>query len=105
MMTLSYIVEGLSLSGRTTPGAQVVDLTAGHIQLGGTPAITGATAQVSYNDGDSFTPATVSPEGAGQFRIAYTAPPGVDVTLRVTATDSAGGSISETIVRAYGVTP
>jgi hypothetical protein len=105
MMTLNYGVEGLSLSGLTTPGAQVLDLTAGHIQLGGTPAITGATAQVSYNDGDSFTPATVSPQGAGHFRIAYTAPPGVDVTLRVTASDSAGSSISETIVRAYGVSP
>jgi hypothetical protein len=35
--------------------------------------------------------------------IAFTAPAGVDPTLRVTASDSAGGSIRETILRAYGV--
>jgi hypothetical protein len=103
MMTLTYGVEGLSLSGLTAPGAQVVDLTAGHIQLGGSAAITGATAQVSYNDGDSWQAATATPVSAGHFQIGYTAPAGVDVTLRVTASDAAGGSISETILRAYGI--
>jgi hypothetical protein len=103
MMTLNYQVQGLALSGLTAPGAQVIDLTAGHIQLAASPAITGATAQVSYNDGDSWQPATVTAEGSGGFRIGYSAPAGVDVSLRVSATDAAGGSISETIVRAYGV--
>lgn len=103
LMTLSYNVHGLSLSGLAKPGAQVIDVTAGHIQLARTPAITGATAQVSYNDGDSWQAAGVTAEGGGHFRVAYSAPAGVDVTLRVTATDAAGGSISETIVRAYGV--
>ncbi len=40
----------------------------------------------------------------GNFRIAFTAPGGVDVTLPVSATDAAGGSITETILRAYRVT-
>ena len=42
--------------------------------------------------------------GGGNFRIAFTAPGGVDVTLRVSATDAAGGSITENILRAYSVT-
>ena len=103
LMTLNYSVEGLSLSGLAPSGAQVIDLSVGHVQLGGTAAITGAAAQVSYNDGDSWQPAAVTAQGGGDFHVAYSAPGGVDVTLRVSATDSAGGSIRETILRAYGV--
>ena len=103
LMTLSYRVQGLSLTGQARPGPQVVDVTAGHIQLGGTAKITGATARVSFNDGDSWFPAHVTALGGGRFKVAYSAPAGVDVTLRVRASDAAGGSISETIVRGYGV--
>jgi hypothetical protein len=103
LMTLSYQVQGMSLAGQTRPGPQVVDVTAGHIQLGGTAKITGATAQVSFNDGDSWFPAHVTALGGGRFKVGYSAPAGVDVTLRVSASDAAGGSISETIVRGYGV--
>jgi hypothetical protein len=103
MMTLNYQVQGMSLGGLTQPGAQVLDLTAGHIQLVAPAAITGATAQVSYNDGDSWQPATVTAGAGGSFQIGYNAPAGVDVSLRVSATDSAGSSITETILRAYGV--
>ena len=58
---------------------------------------------MSYNDGQTWQPATVSSSGGGNFRISFTSPGGVDPTLRVSATDAAGGSITETITRAYGV--
>ncbi len=103
LMTLSYQVQGMGLTGLTRPGPQVVDVTAGHIQLGGTAAVTGASAQVSFNDGDTWFPAKTTALGGGRFKVAYSAPAGVDVTLRVSAADAAGGSISETIVRGYGV--
>jgi hypothetical protein len=103
MMTLNYNVQGLTSDGRTSAGQQQVDLDVGHIQLATPGPITKATAQVSYNDGQSFKPATVTSLGGGRFRIAFSAPAGVDVTLQVSAADSAGGSITETIVRAYGV--
>jgi hypothetical protein len=103
LMALNYRVRGMSLGGLTRPGAQVIDVTAGHIQLGGSASITGATAQVSWNDGDSWQPAMVTTSGGGPFRVTYDAPPGVDVSLRISATDSAGASIRETILRAYGV--
>jgi hypothetical protein len=103
LMTLSYAVQGMSLTGVTRPGRQVVDVTAGHIQLGGSARITGASAQYSLNDGDTWFPATVTTLGGGRFRVGFSAPAGVDVTLRVRATDAAGGSITETIVRGYGV--
>ncbi len=103
LMTLSYQVHGLSLTGLTRPGRQVVDVTAGHIQLGGNAAFAGAKAQVSFNDGDSWFPAQVTGLGGGRVRVAYNAPAGVDVSLRVSGADSAGGSITETIIRGYGV--
>jgi len=40
---------------------------------------------------------------SGQDQLVFNAPPGVDVTLRVTAGDEAGGKISETITDAYAV--
>jgi hypothetical protein len=103
LLTLSYQVRGLSLTGLTAPGPQQIDVSAGHLQLAAQAAITGASAAYSLNDGQSWRPATVTMTAAGQFRIGFDAPAGVDVTLRVTATDAGGGSITETIVRAYGV--
>ena len=103
MMTLDYHVRGLPLDGRTAAGPQLIELQVGHIQLAKSARITRATAQVSYNDGQTFQPATVTSAGGGRFRITFTAPAGVDVTLRVSADDAAGGSITETILRAFGV--
>jgi len=103
MMTLDYHVHGLPPDGRTPAGPQVIRLDVGHLQLAEAARITGASTQVSYDDGQSFHPASVASLGGGHFRISFTAPAGVDVTLRVRATDAAGGSITETILRAYGV--
>jgi hypothetical protein len=104
MMTLGYRVRGLALNGSVRSGPQEIALSVGHLQLARPAAITGAQAQVSYHDGQSWKPVSVASSGGGNFRIAFTAPGGVDVTLRVSATDAAGGSITETILRAYRVT-
>ena len=103
MMTLDYGVRGLASDGRTQPGPQRIDLDVGHLQLATSARIARATAEVSFNDGQSYQPASVTSLGGGRFRIRFTAPAGVDVTLRVGAADAAGGSITETILRAYGV--
>lgn len=103
LMTLDYLVQGESLSGLTAPGPQVIALTVGHLQLGASPAIRGATAQVSFGNGKTWQQATVTAQGGGQFQVGFPAPAGATVTLRVSATDAAGGSITETITRAYGV--
>jgi hypothetical protein len=101
MMTLDYHVHGLSLHGTTTPGRQVIGVTAGHLQLGGHARVTGAVAQVSFNAGRTWRPAAVRHTGTSQFTISFTAPARAEVTLRTRATDAAGGSITETIQDAY----
>jgi hypothetical protein len=105
MMTLNYIVRGMSLRGRTRPGAQVIYLTAGQIQLATPSAITRATAQVSFNSGGGrdWHAMTVTRVAENRFKLSFSAPPGVQVSTRVSATDAAGGSITETILRGYAV--
>ncbi len=64
LMTLSYQVQGMGLTGLTRPGPQVVNVTAGHIQLGGSARRSpGPRAQVSFNDGDTWFPAKVDRPG------------------------------------------
>jgi len=104
MMTLAYQVAGLSLAGTTAPGGQAIGLTASHLQLARGAAITAATLRVSFDGGKTWRPATVTALGDGRFRAAFTAPAGAFVTLRVTAADAAGGSVTETISRAYQTT-
>src|SRR5215467_11049892 len=96
---------GLALNGTTAAGPQTVSLSVGHIQPAGATRITGASAKVSVNDGHTFRAARVTSQGGGRFLVRFTAPAGAAVTLRVSATDAAGGSISETILRGYGVAP
>lgn len=103
LLTLDYQVQGLSLTGDTAAGPQAIDVSVGHLQRATASAITGMTASYSLNDGQSWQPASVTAAGSGQFTIGFSAPAGTDVTLRVSATDAAGGSITETILRAYGV--
>jgi hypothetical protein len=101
MLTLNYQVAGMNITGATAPGRQVIDLTVGHIQLARATAITGARMQVSFDDGTTWHAAQVTATGHGHFRVTFTAAAHAFVTLRTTATDQAGGSITETITRGY----
>ena len=100
LLTLAYAVNGLGLDGRTAAGAQLVTLRVGHLQLAVTPKITTVTVQVSVNGGKTWTPATVTGSG-GTYQARFAAPSGKLISLRTTATDAAGGQISETITSAY----
>ncbi|HET7013241.1 MAG TPA: hypothetical protein VFI65_04995 [Streptosporangiaceae bacterium] len=104
MLTLNYHVAGLDITGATPPGQQVIDLTVGHIQLARAAAITGARMRVSFDGGVTWHAAQVAATGPGRFRVTFTAPAHAFVTLRTTATDRAGGAITETITRAYATT-
>jgi hypothetical protein len=103
VLTLDYGVHGMSLRGLTRPGSQFITVTAGHVEPAAATPVTGVAAKFSVDDGGTWTPAKVAPAGHGHFRVSFTAPAGVDVSLRISATDAAGGTIEETIPRAYGV--
>ena len=105
MMTLRYQVAGMALDGSTPPGRQVLTVTAGHLQLAHGARVTGASVRVSFDGGKTWHPASVTALGKGSFRATFTAPAGAYVTLRTTARDAAGGSVTETITRGYAVAP
>jgi hypothetical protein len=104
MMTLSYQVNRLALNGSAPSGPQVVGLRVGHIQLAQAAKVTGAKAWASCDSGQTWRRATVSSLGRGQFGLHFGVPSGCQVSLRVSAADAAGGSITETITRAYDTT-
>jgi len=100
LLALDYAVAGLGLTGTAPAGAQVIRIQVGHQQLAAASKITSVTAQVSLDDGATWQPAQVSGSGATRYAV-FSAPAGSHVTLKVTAADAAGGTISETITRGY----
>jgi hypothetical protein len=97
----------VSLSGTMPAGATRFDVTVDHVQGGPALPVSSAQVSVSYVDGATWLPATVTGLGGGQFRVAYTTPAAGAtngyVGIRLAATDAAGGTLSQTIVRAYAV--
>jgi hypothetical protein len=102
MMTLRYGVVGLRLNGSAAPGQQVVRVLVGHLQLARAAKVTGATVSVSFDGGKTWRAARMTGR-AGRYAAVFRAPPGARVTLRTSASDAAGGSVTETITRAYQV--
>lgn len=103
LMTLRYAVPGLGLGESAARGRQVLDFTAGHLQLAPAAAIKDATLQVSQDGGKTWRPVALTPSGPGSFRASFSDRAAGAVSLRVTASDSAGGTIRETILSAYKV--
>ena len=100
MMTLQYAIAGLTLPGGTRPGRQVLHVRAGHLQLVKPIKVTRASVSVSFDGGKTWHRATVTGHG-GRYTATFTAPAGVKVSLRTSAADAAGGTITETITNAY----
>jgi hypothetical protein len=106
LLSLGYAVGGLRPDGSTPSGPQGLDLTVGHLQQSAGSPVTAATVQYS-TDGTTWQDATVTARGDGVFHAGFAATTdtfrGIDVSLRVTASDAAGATIAETITAAYHV--
>jgi hypothetical protein len=101
LMTVGYQVAGLSLTGHTRPGRQVIGLDVGHIQLAKPSPITRTQLQMSFNGGKSWHAARMTRVAGGRFRATFAAPRRALVSLRVAATGAGRASLTETILRAY----
>jgi hypothetical protein len=100
LLTLDYSVAGIAVDGTAPPGAQVVKLTIGHQPFAAAADITSATASVSFDGGATWQPAAVTGAGGTRFA-AFDAPPGSYVSVKVSAADAAGNTVTETLMRAY----
>jgi hypothetical protein len=105
MMTLDCSVAGLTANGTTKPGNQAITISVGHIQLAPPSPIASTRVQVSFDGGKSWHASRVTRLSNGRFLAVFTAPPNTAVTLRTSATDTARGSITETITSAYQTRP
>jgi hypothetical protein len=59
---------------------------------------------VSVNDGKTWHPAKITGHD-GSYTATFRARAGVKVSLRTSATDTTGGSVTETLLNAYQVSP
>lgn len=106
MMTLDYRLARESLDGSTPAGPQALGIAINHLPKSTPYPVTHAQLQVSFNNGTSWRPAALARICHGQvctnqYRATYTAPAGAQVSLRVTARDTHGASVTETILGAY----
>jgi hypothetical protein len=101
LLTFGYQVAHIALDGTTPGGPQEVQISVGHqALLPSAPAVAKVAAQYSTNGGASWLPASVSGSGA-TWHASFSAPPGSYVSLRVSAADAAGGTLTETVTRAF----
>jgi hypothetical protein len=103
-LTLGYRLDS-DQSNTSALAEQTMDLTVGHLSYdgrGSRAAITSAAVSVSFDGGATWRPAALT-GGAGSYHAVWENTGGGAPALRVTATDEAGGSITQTVTAAYGL--
>jgi hypothetical protein len=99
----AYYSVDASLLNNLAPGAHTLTVNVEHQQHSIAPAIAGAEASISYDDGANWEPATLTGSG-GQYRTSLTVPAsGTNgyVAIRFSAWDMAGNRIDQTLLRPY----
>jgi hypothetical protein len=107
VLTTAYRIVGADLSGQAESGHTVLDLTVAHQRYADQTPIRTVQAEVSFDAGATWHNAKVNASRASHYSAEWFTPRsaiGTLPTLRVTATDTAGGSITQTVQNAYTVT-
>jgi hypothetical protein len=102
----AYYTADSDLLNQLAPGTHTLSVAVQHQENSVAPAISRASVAVSYNDGASWTKAPVT-GGNGSYRATFTVPDASQtngfVAVRVSASDSAGNGIEQTVLRAYAI--
>jgi hypothetical protein len=108
-LTLNYRLD-TDQSNTSALADQTMDLTVGHLSYdghGSLAAIASASVSVSFDGGTTWQAAALTAAGTGAGTATYHATwknTGTSApALKVTATDAAGGSITQTVTAAYGI--
>jgi subtilisin family serine protease len=105
LLSLDYKVDtdinGDAIAGRSTKlGLSVVQIA----DAPGNGKINGATLEVSFDEGKTWSKVELVPEGKDwTATIKHPNKPGSFVSLRASASDDAGNSITQEIIKAYGL--
>jgi hypothetical protein len=106
-LTLNYLLAA-NESNTSTARVQVMQLSVAHVSYDGAGSgapVTSAAVWVSFDGGRSWQRATVTGSG-GRYTATWRNPAsarGTDPAIKVTARDALGGSITQTITRAYTI--
>lgn len=95
-----------NLLGQIPSGSAQGSITLGHL-AGATAAFKKVKVSVSWDGGSTWTAATVTPEGDGQYSVAFTVP-AVGSTngfgaIRLSASDANGSTVAESVTNAFAV--
>jgi hypothetical protein len=107
-ITVRYDLTGTDLTGTTKSPVQVLNLDVAHVSYNGVGSlspITSATVSVSFDGGKTWRPVPIAGFG-GHYSAAWLNPRGVapvTPSIRVTAADTHGDTISQTIENAYTI--
>ncbi len=105
LVTASYQLKS-GLDGTAPAGPDQVVVTFAHAPGGQNLPFAKASAQVSFDGGATWTPTFFADLGGGHYRAQWTNPAsatGGDVALRVSATDVAGNSLTQSVTSAFSV--
>jgi hypothetical protein len=106
LMYANYDLPVNSL-GQLPSGSATAGVYMSHLAGATDVAVSSLTASVSFDGGTSWHKASVTPEGNGQYALAFTVPAAAQTdgfgALRLSATDAYGGALSQTIQHAFAV--
>jgi hypothetical protein len=105
LVTASYQLN-VGLDGTAPAGPDQVVVTFGHAPGGPNLPFAKGSVQVSFDGGATWTPTFQADLGGGRYRAQWTNPAsatGGDVALRVSATDIAGNSLTQSVLGAFTV--
>lgn len=105
LVTASYQLKA-GLDGNAAAGPDQVVVAFGHAPGGTDLPFQKAGIQVSFDGGATWTPTFLADLGGGRYRAQWTNPAsttGGDVSLRVSATDVAGNSLTQSVTSAFSV--
>ncbi|GAA4719996.1 Subtilase family protein [Promicromonospora umidemergens] len=103
VLDVAYAVKGMSLANKA-PRQTTATVTVGHQAGSSGGKVTGARLWWSPDDGVTWHKAALRRTGAGVYTSGLKVPTGTEhVSVRVEARDAAGGTIEQTVIRAYGV--
>jgi len=107
LVSLGYDVAGRDLAGTVRRNKPVrVDVTAALPPEGavGAGTVTDVAVEVSFDEGATWKTVAARPSGDGRWSVAFDAPRRASsVSLRTAAHDDAGNSVTQEVVRAFGL--
>ena len=103
LMAVRFAPPGLDRENATDAGTIQVPVTVQRPHNAPAATLTALTVDVSFDDGRTWRAVPVTMDGADGGTVAITHPRGARyVSLRAHAADSSGGTVAQTIIRAYG---